>query len=199
MVRSFDMNQFNNKFHQDFTRSTHIKSTQIGGKVKKGPIDSKLINGASTFGDYQKASTTNPTSTNTTKKPSSTAKTPTAPGEISSKAKTSTTKKSTSTLAKGQEGSSPEGKTMQKVEKDSGTSKTKKPAGTTGAGTSGQKNWQKTSMKDMPEGHTVEEQDEEDDGYDYGKNKAGDSDNSDPMMGINVYSMGNKAMFTGKK
>ena len=185
MVRSFDMNQFNNKFHQDFTRSTHIKSTQIGSKVKKGPIDSKLVNGASTFGDYQKASTT-------TKKPST--KTSTT-GEATGKSSGSKSGKAAQGNAKGGDASFPEGKTKTKVDKD-GTGAQPKKTTTSSNGVKAKAS--KAGINYMTDNQIEEDQDNEDDGYENDDKKSGGG-NSDPMMGFNVYSMEAKAMLTGKK
>lgn len=208
MVRSVDANQFNNKFNmksQDLTRSTQAGKIKMG-TTKKTTIDKGLVTGASTFGDYQKASATTgikKTTTGTKTTPESTSK-------------SGVVKDGQSKVTGGSKTGDAGGESkLSKLEKEPGhtstsltgtssaktSTTTKKPAPGTSQGGAGVKKTggTKTGMTD-----TVEEQENEDgDGNDDHeddrdkKNKGSPSDS----MGINIYSMGmgTKGMFNQGK
>lgn len=227
MVRSVDTNQFNNKFgvkSQDLTRSTQAGKIKMG-TTKKTTIDKGLVSGASTFGDYQKASTTTGTGTTVKKTVSTATKTPTSTGDATSKSvasKEPALKGTTSSKAGGDDG-----KDLKGIKSDSisgsqshasgsgGTSKPstikKTPTGGSSSGAGAKKVWSNPTAKqglgkNTVGDDTVPERDDEEDGYDGHEDEVESPDKKhkvvhDPMQGItNVYSMGNKGMFAaGKK
>lgn len=216
MVRSVDANQFNTKLNmksQDLTRSTQAGKIKMG-TTKKTTIDKGLVSGASTFGDYQKATATATTGVKKTSTTSSTV----SKGTTSD----STTKSSSGkdALAKGSTTGKSGEDTKEKPTKNekesslgtgSKTSVKKTTSGTTGTSSGVKKGWgssvAKTGMSNVKaDHHTVEEQDEED--GDGGEEEVESTDKKlkpttqDPSMGINIYSMGigAKGMFNaGKK
>lgn len=223
MVRSVDATQFNSKFNmksQDLTRSTQAGKIRMGTAVKKTTIDRGLASGASTFGDYQKASATSGTGL----KKHVSSKTTSSLSEFTSKtslAKDGLAKGGASSKA-GDDAKELKGGRLDKegtTQTSSGSGGTgvksaiKKASMTTSQSSSGlRKNWgssvSKTgsiSRKIADGQHTVEEQDDEEDRDGLGRlvatpDKKHKYVTHDPMLGItNVYSMGAKGMFAAGK